>query len=76
MSRDEALAELNRVRTLNIDPPARERRTAIAQVEATLYVGEQLERLTDLVRAGFKISAAGDTFGDLTRWVEPIGDES
>lgn len=69
--RDDAVIELVAANDMALDPPARERRAQIAQVAATLYVGDQLARLADMLAGGFKINHAGDTFGDNNAWIEP-----
>lgn len=46
--------------------------TRLAHVEATLYVGAQLERIADLLTGGYRVSRHGDTFGDEARYVEPM----
>ena len=50
---EEALKALKFAVDKFYDAPVRERWTRIGQVEATLYVGEQLERIADMISGGF-----------------------
>lgn len=43
----------------------------VAQAYATLYVGEQLERIADVLAGGFRVEHNDDTFGDKTAYIEP-----
>lgn len=70
MSKDKALEHLEAARPDGeLDAGARERRTALAQAEATLYVGEQLERIADMIAGGF-FTGEGNYGGWVTRPTE------
>lgn len=75
MTKDAALDLINSVGHAPREDTAISVATA-GQALATIYVGEQLERIADMMAGGFKVSRAGDTFGDDHRYIEPVATEA
>ena len=70
MSKDKALEHLALIAPgSQLDSQARDRRAQMAQVEATLFVGEQLERIADMVEHGF-VAGEGNVPG--VTIIEPL----
>ena len=63
--------ELMKASAGNVTKDAQTKLIGAAHVHATLYVGEQLERIADMLQSGFKVNRQGDTFGDESRYIEP-----
>ena len=61
MGHAEASELLAKARTM--ERPAKDSTARLAQAEATLYVGEQLERIANMIRDGFWAEKA-----DFTGW--------